>query len=206
MSTQTRKQQEKENRRQAILDAAEKIMSEKGIQGLNMDLVAHETMLAKGTLYLYFKSKEEILAALTLKSRMMLLKEMQTVTEKHESPLEQLKEIVFTNYYFHKNNSLHYDLVSLYEVNNTLIETPELQDASGQITEFVAGLFRKAQADGSVNSDLDPYHATATMWGMTIGILQIIKVRGSYLSESQNITEENLLESYINILENGIKK
>jgi TetR/AcrR family transcriptional regulator len=206
MSTKIRKEQEKENRRQAILDAAEKIMSEKGIQGLNMDLVAHETMLAKGTLYLYFKSKEDILAALTFKSRMMLLKEMQTVTEKFESPLEQLKEIVFTNYHFHKNNSLHYDLVSLYEVNNTLVETLELQDASGQITEFVAGLFRKAQNEGLVNPDLNPYHATATMWGMTIGILQIIKVRGTYLSEYHNITEQNLLENYVRVLENGIKK
>jgi TetR/AcrR family transcriptional regulator len=206
MSTQTRREQEKENRRQAILDAAEKIMSEKGIHGLNMDMVAHETMLAKGTLYLYFKSKEEILAALTLKSRMMLLKEMQTVTEKHDSPIEQLKEIVFTNYYFHKNNSLYYDLVSLYEVNNTLVETPELQDASGRITEFVAGLFQKAQAEGSVNPDLNPYHLTATMWGMTIGILQIIKVRGVYLYENQNITEQDLLKNYVNVLENGIKK
>jgi AcrR family transcriptional regulator len=206
MSTKTRREQEKENRRQVILDAAEKMMSEKGIQGLNMDLVAHETMLAKGTLYLYFKSKEEILAALTLKSRIMLLKEMQTVTEKQELPIEQLKEIILTNYYFQKKQSLHYDLVSLYEVNNQLIETPELQDSSGQITEFVASIVKNAQADGSVKPDLDPYLFTATMWGMSIGILHLIKVRGKYLEENQHISELDLLKNYIQIFENGIKK
>jgi TetR/AcrR family transcriptional regulator len=206
MNTQTRREQEKENRRQAILDAAEKIMSEKGIQGLNMDLVAYETMLAKGTLYLYFKNKEEILAALTLKSRIILLKEMQTVTQKQELPIEQLKEIIYTNYYFHKRQNLYYDLVSLYEVNNQLIETPELQDSSSQITHFVASIVKNAQADGSVKPDLDPYLFTATMWGMSIGILHLIKVRGKYLEENQHISELDLLKSYVDVFENGIKK
>jgi TetR/AcrR family transcriptional regulator len=206
MNTQTRREQEKENRRQAILDAAEKIMSEKGIQGLNMDLVAHETMLAKGTLYLYFKNKEEILAALTLKSRIMLLTEMQTVTQKQELPIEQLKEIIFTNYYFYKKQSLYYDLVSLYEVNNQLIETPELQDASSQITHFVVSIVKNAQADGSVKPDLDPYLFTATMWGMSIGILHLIKVHGKYLEENQHISELDLLKSYVDVFENGMKK
>jgi TetR/AcrR family transcriptional regulator len=57
MSTVTRKQKEKQNRRGDILKAAEKVMLANGLHGLNIDLIATETQLAKGTIYLYFKSK-----------------------------------------------------------------------------------------------------------------------------------------------------
>ena len=56
-------------RHQYILDVAEQLMREKGLYALHMDEVAQRSGLAKGTLYLYFKSKEEILAALTLKAQ-----------------------------------------------------------------------------------------------------------------------------------------
>ncbi len=73
MEVKGRKQKEKQERYNAILEASEKIMQAGGLYALNMDLVAKETQLAKGTLYLYFKNKEEILAALSLKSRNLLL-------------------------------------------------------------------------------------------------------------------------------------
>lgn len=57
---------EKEARRQAILDAADRLFAER--QDLaNVADVAKEAGLAKGTVYLYFQSKEEIYLALHLR-------------------------------------------------------------------------------------------------------------------------------------------
>jgi len=49
--------------RQAILDAAIGVLMRDGIQGLTMDRVAAEAGVAKGTLYVYFTNKEDILDA-----------------------------------------------------------------------------------------------------------------------------------------------
>jgi AcrR family transcriptional regulator len=49
--------------KQDILDAAIKIVIRDGIQGLTMDKVAIEASVAKGTLYVYFKNKDQILEA-----------------------------------------------------------------------------------------------------------------------------------------------
>ncbi len=49
--------------RQGILAAAIGLLMRDGIQGLTMDRVATEAGVAKGTLYVYFKNKEEILDA-----------------------------------------------------------------------------------------------------------------------------------------------
>jgi AcrR family transcriptional regulator len=54
-----------ERKRHAILDAARTVFSRQGYAGASVEDVAAEAGIAKGTLYLYFKSKEELyLAAL----------------------------------------------------------------------------------------------------------------------------------------------
>jgi AcrR family transcriptional regulator len=49
--------QERENR---IISAAESLLMEQGYYAINMDQVARAAGLAKGTVYLYFKTKEEL--------------------------------------------------------------------------------------------------------------------------------------------------
>jgi AcrR family transcriptional regulator len=205
MSTINRKQIERKNRRQVILDAAESIMRANGVYGLNIDLIAAETQLAKGTIYLYFKSKEEILATIALKARNLLLQEFKRASDTKEEPIERLKAIVTTSYRFHTENPLYNDLVSLYEANNQLVETAELQTASNNIIHLVAGIAQEAKESGSLNPNINPLHFTICMWGMTIGMQQMIKVRGKIFEENFNISESDILSSFIQIFENGIK-
>ena len=82
MSTKERKLKEKENRKDLILKAAENVMTQHGLYGLSIEAIAEETELAKGTIYLYFKSKEEILSILTIKARELLLNEFKKIDRK----------------------------------------------------------------------------------------------------------------------------
>lgn len=52
-----------EARRRVILDAARRGLIEKGYHELQLDELAARAGVAKGTLYLYFKSKEDLVAA-----------------------------------------------------------------------------------------------------------------------------------------------
>src|SRR5687768_13367759 len=44
----------------AILDAAERLLGRYGYKKLTVDDLAHEAGIGKGTVYLYFRSKEEV--------------------------------------------------------------------------------------------------------------------------------------------------
>ncbi|NJK86044.1 MAG: helix-turn-helix transcriptional regulator [Bacteroidales bacterium] len=68
MGISERKEREKEQRRSDIVDAAEKIFFKKGFEYATMDEIAEQAELSKGTLYLYFKSKEELLYAIHLRA------------------------------------------------------------------------------------------------------------------------------------------
>jgi AcrR family transcriptional regulator len=61
MGTADRRAREKKERRQAILDCAKRLFARKGFENATINEVAQEAEFAKGTIYLYFKSKEEIL-------------------------------------------------------------------------------------------------------------------------------------------------
>jgi TetR/AcrR family transcriptional regulator len=206
MGTQTRKQLEKENRRELILKAAEKVMQAKGLHGLNLDLIASETQLAKGTIYLYFKSKEEILSFLTIKARILLYNDFQKINVKNISSIEKLKAIVKCNYLFYKKNSLYYDLFSFYEANERLIETEEMYKSSERIANLVESIALQAKEEGSLNPNINPKSLTWTLYGSTVGMMQIMKVRGTLIKTKLNISEDALLKTFIELMENGIKK
>jgi AcrR family transcriptional regulator len=53
-----------EQRKLQILQAAEEVFTEKGFDDARMDDIAQQTGLSKGTLYLYFKSKDEVILAI----------------------------------------------------------------------------------------------------------------------------------------------
>ena len=51
-------------RKKQIINAAEEVFTQKGFDQARMDDIAEETGLSKGTLYLYFKSKEDLITAI----------------------------------------------------------------------------------------------------------------------------------------------
>lgn len=53
-----------EQRKLQIIQAAEEVFTTKGFDDARMDDIAQETGLSKGTLYLYFKSKDEVILAI----------------------------------------------------------------------------------------------------------------------------------------------
>lgn len=53
-----------EERKAQIINAAEDVFTQKGFNEARMDDIADETGLSKGTLYLYFKSKDDLIIAI----------------------------------------------------------------------------------------------------------------------------------------------
>lgn len=63
-ATSKRKEREKEARREAILDAAARVLSVKSYYEATLDEIAAEAELAKGTLYNYYKDKPTLFFSL----------------------------------------------------------------------------------------------------------------------------------------------
>lgn len=62
------KQREIRERELTILDLAQSMLLERGYLGLSMDRIAEEVGVSKGTVYQHFASKEDLLAAVAVRS------------------------------------------------------------------------------------------------------------------------------------------
>ena len=64
MGLKERRRREKEERRMQILDAARKLLFTKGINATSINQIAKLAELGVGTIYFYYRNKEELFAAL----------------------------------------------------------------------------------------------------------------------------------------------
>ncbi len=103
------KQQEIREREQAILDLAQTMLLEQGDQGLSMDRIADEAGVSKGTVYQHFASKEDLLAALAVRSagiRAELFERAATfkgTTRERMSAIGAAAELFFTLFPHHEH-------------------------------------------------------------------------------------------------------
>ena len=195
----------KENRKQFILDCAEQIIIEKGLSTLNIASVSKKTKLAVGTIYIYFNSKEDIIAHLTIKSREILLQKFIEHTNKKENALEKIEELLISFYYFYKENPAYNQLVSFYETNSGLQETEELRQASYKITELVVDIVKKGKNQNTIRQKISEIDFSFWLWGTTIGIIQLIEVKKNVLTEVLNKTEIDFYKDHIELIISGLK-
>ena len=72
----TRRKLLSEWRRHEVLDAVRRIFARLGYAAVNVEKIAKEAGMAKGTIYLYFKSKEEIIAAVIASDANRMIKDI----------------------------------------------------------------------------------------------------------------------------------
>lgn len=81
-----------DERKKQILNAAEQVFTKKGLDLARMDDIAEETGLSKGTLYLYFKSKEELIIAILDRIFQGLFKQMEQRKDNELSAAEAISQ------------------------------------------------------------------------------------------------------------------
>ncbi|MDJ0828710.1 MAG: TetR/AcrR family transcriptional regulator [Desulfobacterales bacterium] len=141
MGIQERKERERERRKQQIIVAAKRVFSEKGFTKATMEDIAKEAELSPGTLYLYFKNKEELYASLTLRILQYLYIRVEHVSNEKDLEPEQ------------KLNSLADAMFDVYEfdplivINMFQLQSSEtLKHLSDELLAEITELSRKALA------------------------------------------------------------
>jgi len=83
-----------------IPDAADRLLNQFGYKKMTMDNLAREIGIAKGTLYLHFPSKEELVLAHIDRIVYRLLAKLQMIAHRNGSASEGLREMLLTRVLF----------------------------------------------------------------------------------------------------------
>lgn len=124
MGVAERRAREKEEMRQQILDAAVEIFKEKGFEKVQIRKIAEKIEYSTGTIYLYFKNKDEIFYALHEAFFMKLYQQLLPLME-IGNPLDRLLKIGRTYINFGLENPDAYDLMFIEKAPMELIENED---------------------------------------------------------------------------------
>lgn len=81
-------------RTQEILRAARGLLEQGGVDGLTMEGIAAAAGVAKGTLYLYFQSKEELIQELLSQVAENIVAALESLIDTPHPPEEKLRQVV----------------------------------------------------------------------------------------------------------------
>lgn len=93
-----------EFRSSEILEAARKVFARKGFEEATMDEIAAAAGLAKGTLYLYFKSKRDVYLKTLQHGRAELLEQVKKNMRSAQSLRERIRSLVATRVKYSEEN------------------------------------------------------------------------------------------------------
>ncbi len=176
MPVAARRRREKEERRCAILDAAEQVFLSKSVRDATMDEIARAAELSKGTLYLYFDSKDDLFLAIACRALKSLLAEFETTRAESPRGADRVRRLLRTYVQFAMDNRERYRVAMswLFDDDSSPVQSPQfaehqklLRTMAGHLVEAIA----LGQRDGSVRGDHDPRRLAVQLWGGMLGLL-----------------------------------
>ncbi|KPK85345.1 MAG: hypothetical protein AMS27_07530 [Bacteroides sp. SM23_62_1] len=207
MGIAERKEREKEQRRNAIIDASERIFFTKGMDHSTMDDVAEEAELSKGTLYLYFKSKEDIQFAIFLRGAAILLGMMQERVSDQKSGYENLLEMAAVSVEYSKKHTDYFQFFLFFQSAN--LETLNIGQAQIEKSlieqspiALVIDCVKKGIEDGSLRSDISADVFAATLWTQILGVLIVVNYK-SNLYRMLSVDVNDVIKTHLELVSNG---
>lgn len=98
----------REDIRDLILDAADRLLGRYGFKKMTMDDLAQEVGIAKGTIYLHFSSKEEVALSRIDRVIAKLCEELRKIAGSDEKPVVRLRAMLMTRVMFRFDSVRHY--------------------------------------------------------------------------------------------------
>lgn len=215
MKKLNRKKQERHARSEAIIDIAEQIIDEKGFDNATMDEIAERTGIAKGTLYLHFKSKSSLYLAICERGSEKLNRELGKVLLQDVPGIEMIERLGKVYLEFIQNNRVYFNAFNYYE--GILEEDPEdeqerierCEENAGEAMTYIVRALQIGMHDGSIRDTFDPKELGVIIWGASKGVMHTAymseKSRRMKLFEEVAFTVESLTENFIRLVGTGIQ-
>ncbi|HEU5379735.1 MAG TPA: TetR/AcrR family transcriptional regulator [Ktedonobacteraceae bacterium] len=92
------KEKQRREREALILQAAEEVLTEKGYYETSIDEIAARVGIAKGTVYLHFPSKEDLVVAIFMRDIQQLIEKVCEISALEQSASEKMRAILHCIY------------------------------------------------------------------------------------------------------------
>jgi TetR/AcrR family transcriptional regulator, fatty acid metabolism regulator protein len=137
-----------------ILEAAVKVFAEQGFYQSTISQIAREAGVADGTIYLYFKNKDDILVQFFSYKAKQVFDLFREEVSTAENSVEKLRNLVrrhLDEFQRDRNMAIVYQAETH---QNSRSAEPQIREMSKMYLDIVSEIVEQGQADGSMRKDL----------------------------------------------------
>lgn len=197
MGTKERREREKLQRRQQIVEAAEQCYREYGFEGSTMDNIAEKAELSKGTLYLYFENKQEIFWALGMQASNELAETLEQDLKQYQTGMAKIRAINDRVISFFHDNRDYLEIVRImfqYMKGFVWEKMDEAREADDRIMALMLEAVELGQRDGSIRKLDDPQRFVMTAYISLLSLLLFLLEFGDMLGEGYGVDPMDLID------------
>ena len=208
MGIAERKEREKQQRREEIVQAAEKVFFNKGFELATMDDIAAKAEFSKGTLYLYFKNKEDLHMAVARRSIQMLRKLTTKATEGEGNAIEKLGRMGRAAIEFSQTHPDHMKAIMTLEEMEPMALSATTSDVHEMVYQestvgSVIQLVEQGVKEKLIRADIPALLVAHTLWMTVLSVIRFVTMRPG-LIEMLGLSQEQIFASHFQLVLNGI--
>ena len=185
MSLKERREREKQARRKQILDVARALLFEKGLRAASINQIARTAELGVGTIYFYYRNKEEIFAELQQEGLDLLHARMDQAQEMAADPADKLRRAAGAMLAFSRENRDYYDVINCFlSASQVLFEASlktEIDRHGTRIIALISRLVAAGQQRGAFAERCDARQFAVLFVAAVHGLIQYRKLETTVL-------------------------
>lgn len=168
-SPRSLKDRQREERERLILEAAEELLAEKGYHEMSIDEIAARVGVSKGTVYLHFPSKEELVLAYLSRGMRRFMQEATDALNASASPSAKLRALMELFYVgvFKGRNNLFTALYENPELRNRMLDNKrEFHGQWDALSQRVSQVFDEGKAQGEFDATIPTPVLVSLFWSL----------------------------------------
>ncbi len=142
-------------RKQQILQAALEVFGNSGFQTAGISDIARKAKIAEGTLYFYFKNKEDLFFSIPAQLIEEFCKGLEFHLQGIKDAPEKLRKIIWFYLYFFKTNPVYARILMLEMSVSKRFSKAITFDRVKAFTDIVLGIIKEGQEEGFIRKDRD---------------------------------------------------
>lgn len=204
-----RREKEKSSRRKKILDSARSLFFAEGFKNVTVDKIAKFSELGKGSIYIYFNSKEEIYAQILLNDIEKFNQQASVLFSPKKSASVLLNEFSFFYADFFLNDPELFRILMTFmlqpdQMNLSEELNPQILSANARSVDAIGKILLLGIQSNEFSEKINLKQFQFSIWGMLNGIISLHIFSGAEEKRRKRI--RSAIKSTLEVFISGLKK
>lgn len=174
-----------ESKRRLILKVATEVFAEKGFNESTISQIAQKARIAEGSIYVYFKNKEDLLFSIPEERMENFLSGLREHLEGIKGALNKLRKLIWYHLHFYEENR-DYTLILLQNIRlNPRFATTRAYQLIREFSRLVVQIIEEGKREGSIRAGID----SRLLRDSILGAIEHFTIRGSILGRLPQLSK-----------------